>query len=140
MVWGLGYADFSSSSSIDQALVVFELHAEPFYENGRFELGLAGSVAADSTGDLFVGAGLAGLYALDRRWFIEASVLPGYFRASDPENSLGSDFEIRSLLGIGYTLGSGSSLSLAIAHISNASTSSVNPGANGIQLRWRRRF
>jgi len=120
--------------------VAFELHAEPFYQIGRFELGLAGSVVADAAGDLFVGAGLAGLYPLDRRWFIEASVLPGYYRASDPANRLGNDFEIRSLLGIGYTLDSGNSLSLAIAHISNASTAPVNPGANGIQLRWRRRF
>ncbi len=139
-VLGLGYADFSNSASSDQALIAFEVHGEPFYDPGRFEMSLAGVVAAHSTGDVFVGVGLSGLYALDKRWFLEGSVMPGYYRAASPENGLGSDFEIRSLLGVGYTLNSGDRLSLAITHKSNASTSAVNPGVNAIEIRFRRRF
>jgi lipid A 3-O-deacylase len=139
-VLGLGYADFSNSNSNDQGLIAFEVHAEPFYENGPFEVSLAGAVVAHSTGDVFAGVGLSGLLALEGRWFIEGSVMPGYYRASTPQNGLGSDFEIRSLLGVGYTLNSGDRLSLAVTHKSNASTSAVNPGVNSIELRLRRKF
>lgn len=139
-VLGAGYADFSNSLSMDDALISFELHGEPFYETDRFELGLAGAAVGHMTGDVFVGVGLAGLFELDKHWFIEGSIMPGYYRASSPQNNLGSDFEIRSLLGIGFTFKSGDRLSLALAHISNASTSSVNPGVDSLQIRLRRRF
>lgn len=139
-VVGAGYADFTNGASQDQGLIVMELHGAPFLENGRFEMSLAGAVALHSTGDFFSGIGLSGLFALDGGWFIEASVMPGYYRASSPQNGLGSDFEIRSLLGVGYTLNSGDRLSLALSHKSNASTSGVNPGVNAIELRLRRQF
>jgi hypothetical protein len=139
-VLGLGYADFSSGTSKDTGLIAFEVHAEPFYERGAFELSLAGALVGHSSGDVFAGVGLSGLLALEGRWFIEGSVMPGYYRASTPQNGLGSDFEIRSLLGIGYTLKSGDRVSLAITHKSNAATSAVNPGVNAIELRLRRKF
>jgi len=139
-VLGLGYADFSSNASSDTGLIAFELHAAPFYERGAFELGWAGALVGHSTGDVFLGAGLAGMLNLKRGWFLEGSVMPGYYHASTPQNGLGSDFEIRSLLGVGFTLNSGDRVSLAISHKSNASTSAVNPGVNSIELRLRRKF
>ncbi len=139
-VIGAGYADFSDSLATDESLVVLEYHAAPFLENGRFSLGFAGAAVAHLSGDLFVGGGLAGVYQINDRWFIEGSVLPGYFRASSPQNNLGSDFEIRSLIGFGVVLDSGSRLSIALTHKSNASTAPVNPGVNGIQIRVRHRF
>jgi lipid A 3-O-deacylase len=74
------------------------------------------------------------------RWFIEGSVLPGAFFEKVVENDLGSTFEIRSLLGIGYTFDSGNRLSLAVTHKSNASTASKNPGVNAVLIRFRRQF
>ncbi len=139
-VLGLGYADFSSVTSEDQGLIDFELHAAPFYENRRFQAGWAGAVSVHFNGDFFIGAGLAGTLAFKDGWFLEGSVLPGYYHPSTPLNDLGSDFEIRSLLGVGYTLKSGDRLSLAFTHKSNASTSSVNPGVNAVELRLRKQF
>jgi len=139
-VIGAGYGDFSRITAQDGAVFSLEYHAVPFYDNGRFSLGLAGAGEVHSTGDMFVGVGLAGLYPLNGRWFIEASVLSGYYRASLRLNSLGSEFEVRSLVGIGVTLASGAQVSLAFSHKSNASTAPANPGVNSLQLRLRRRF
>lgn len=139
-VLGLGYADFSNGASEDQGLIDLELHAVPFYESGRFQAGWAGAVSVHFNGDFFVGAGLAGMLTFKGGWFLEGSVMPGYYRPSTPLNDLGSDFEIRSLLGVGYTLNSGDRVSLALTHKSNAATSSVNPGVNSIELRLRKQF
>jgi lipid A 3-O-deacylase len=139
-VLGLGYADFSSVTSEDQGMLDLEVHAIPFYESGRFQASWAGAVSVHFNGDFFIGAGLAGLLALKGGWFLEGSVMPGYYRPSTPLNTLGSDFEIRSLLGVGYTLKSGDRVSLAFTHKSNAATSSVNPGVNAVEVRLRKQF
>lgn len=139
-VLGAGFADFSRQPSVDHALIALEVHGPPFFENGRLSAGWAGAVVVDTSVDIFVGLGLSGMYQLDDRWFLESSIMPGYYRAASPKTDLGSKFEIRSLLGIGVALASGDRLSLAITHKSNASTAPVNPGVNSVVLRLRRRF
>jgi len=139
-VVGFGYTYFSESDADDSAVLSLEYHHEPFFTRGRWEIGAAFSLSAHTAGDVFAGVGISGIYQLNDRWFLEGSVLPGLFIESSFENDLGSAFEIRSLLGLGYALNSGDRLSLAITHKSNASTSSINPGVNAVQVRWRRRF
>jgi lipid A 3-O-deacylase len=139
-VFGAGYADFAREASNDEAVLVLEYHNAPFYLWGDLDLGFAGVLVAHTDGVLFGGAGISGIYDLPARWFIEGSVMPGYYSRASSNNDLGSQFEIRSLLGLGYTLGSGSRVSVALTHKSNASTASENPGVNSIQLRYRRRF
>ncbi|MEP5731931.1 MAG: acyloxyacyl hydrolase [Sulfitobacter sp.] len=136
----LGYTDFENEQAADGIAVGVELHARPFYQNQRFSLGFAGAAEVTGEGDFFVGAGLAGVYQMNNNWFIEGSVLPGYYDASSSFNDLGSEFEIRSLLGVGYRFASGNQVSLAVSHISNAGTASINPGLNTIRIRWRREF
>jgi hypothetical protein len=140
IVIGAGYSDFSNNASHDRGIVSLEYHHTPFYTHNRFGIGLAASGAVDSHGDLFLGAGFVGIYQLKNSWFIEGSVLPGYYHASDSNNNLGSDFEIRSLLGLGYTFQSGNRLSLAATHKSNAGTGNRNPGVNSILVRLHRQF
>ena len=139
-VLGAGYADFSNRASQDQAMIALEYHRDPFYSRGRLQVGVSAAVDADTSGDLFVGIGLGGVYDLNGRWFLEGSVLPGAFFEAVAQNDLGSTFEIRSLLGVGYVLASGTRISLALSHKSNAGTASVNPGLNSVLIRWRRRF
>ncbi|PCH66722.1 MAG: lipid A 3-O-deacylase [Rhodobacteraceae bacterium] len=139
-VLGLGYADFSNVKSEDQGMLDLEVHAIPFYERGRFQAGWAGAVSVHFNGDFFIGAGMSGMLALKGGWFLEGSVMPGYYHPSTPLNDLGSDFEIRSLMGVGYTLKSGDRLSLAFTHKSNGGTSSVNPGVNAVEVRLRKQF
>jgi hypothetical protein len=139
-VFSVGYADFSNSASIDKVVFSAEYHLAPFYTRGPFDLGFAGVLDVNMGGDIFTGAGLAGVYELNDRWYLEGSVMPGAFHESISLNDLGGTFQIRSLMGVGYTLDSGSSLSLALVHTSNASTASKNPGLNVAMVRLRHQF
>lgn len=140
VVLGLGFADFSKHRAHDSALFSVDYNFRPFYSKGRFDLGWSGALEIDTEGDAFAGVGLIARQGLGERWFLNASVLPGaYFHATTP-NDLGSIFEIRSLLGLGYDLNDTSSLSLAISHKSNASTADRNPGVNALSLRWHKKL
>lgn len=140
VVLGAGYADFANDVSLDRAVLAIEYHHDPFLTRDRFTLGLGAALSVHATGDFFAGIGLAAVYDLKGRWFIEASVMPGIFEESTPLNDLGSAFEIRSLIGVGYELDDNQAVSLAITHKSNASTSNHNPGVDAILLRWHHRF
>ena len=137
VVVGLGYSDFSDKAAKDSAVLELELHSDPLWHFIGADWSLAGAVAAHAEGDYFVGVGPAALWPLANRWFVEASVMPGYFNDSGGANSLGSDFEIRSLLGIGRQISDRMSVSLAASHKSNANISSRNPGVNTLSLRAR---
>ena len=139
-VLGAGSSLFHDTGSQSGSIASFELHSAPFFTRNRFSLRYMGVVTGHATGDVFVGVGLSGVYDFDNRWYIEGSIAPGYFNESSPGNDLGSSFEIRSLLGLGYELNSGDSISLAVMHKSNASTASRNPGVNGVLLRYHHRF
>lgn len=134
-----GFADFSREISDDSALVGFEYHYTPFHEGAGSSAAWAASGTVHTTGDIFVGIGLVASYQLDKSWFLEASVMPGMFVENADINDLGSTFEIRSLLALGYELNSGNALSLALTHKSNANTASINPGVNSFLLRWHLR-
>jgi len=139
-VFGAGFADFSKKGSVDGGILVIEHHNAPFHTAERFSLGWAQSAVIHATGDVFMGVGLAGMYDFDNNWFVEASMMPGVFLESRPGNNLGSTFEIRSVLGVGYHLQNGNSISLALGHKSNASTAASNPGVNTAMLLWRTSF
>lgn len=140
IVLGAGYADFSHDRSDDQPALSLEYHLQPFYEATRLHAGFAGALSAHTNGDVHLGIGLAATYWLAPRWFVEASVMPGAYFESEPANTLGSRFQIRSLLGLGYGFENGNRLSLAITHKSNASTTDFNPGLNTALIRFHRPF
>lgn len=139
-VIGLGYADFSDDAAVDSAILELELHSNPFGRFAGADWSIAGAIVAHSEGDFFVGIGPAAIWSLRNRWFVEASVMPGYFDNAVAANLLGSDFEIRSLLGVGRQISDRLSLSLAVSHKSNADISDRNPGANAVSLRSRWSF
>ncbi|WP_171100514.1 acyloxyacyl hydrolase [Ruegeria sp. HKCCD7255] len=140
IILGAGYKDFSNSNGDDQATFSLEYQHRPFHEATRFSAGLGASLTFDTAGDTHIAAGLVGIYSFSDRWFAELSVMPGYFKASDNDNNLGGNFQIRSLLGVGYSLDNGNAISLAVTHFSNASTDSFNPGVNAVFLRYHIRF
>lgn len=140
LILGVGYADFQHNGSRDQGVLSLEYQHTPFWERGRLSARLAGAATVHANGDFHLGAGVAGEYALDRNWFIEASVLPGLYIEGEDSNTLGSRFEVRSLFGLGYRFDNGNALSLAITHKSNASISDFNPGVNSVLLRFHRSF
>ena len=140
VVFGAGYADFSDSSSKDQAVFSVEYQHRPFYEATRLSATWGGALTVDQSGDIHVGAGLIGTYNFAERWFVEGSVMPGYFSESEERNDLGGSFQIRSLIGVGYTLNNGNKVSAALTHKSNASTQEENPGVNSVLLRYHLSF
>lgn len=140
VIFGAGYADFSNGNGDDVAVFSLEYQHSPFYEANRFNATWGTALTVDTDGDTHIGAGLIGIYSFSDRWFAELSVMPGYYNASNDDNDLGGNFQIRSLLGVGYTLNSGNSVSLAVTHISNASTESFNPGVNSLFLRYHYGF
>ncbi|NVO57125.1 acyloxyacyl hydrolase [Rhodobacteraceae bacterium B1Z28] len=140
VIFGAGYADFSNSDSDDLAIFSLEYQHKPFHQATRFGATWGAALSVDEDGNTHIGAGLIGIYSLSDRWFVEGSVMPGYFNASDNDNDLGGEFQIRSLLGLGYTLDSGNKVSMAITHKSNASTQDDNPGVNTLLLRYHYAF
>jgi len=140
IILGAGYADFSNSQSEDQALIALEYQHRPFHEATRFSAGWGAALSVDEEGDTHIGVGLVGVYKISERWFVEGSVMPGYFSEADELNDLGGSFQIRSLIGLGYNLNNGHGISAAITHKSNASTQDDNPGVNAALLRYHFRF
>ncbi len=140
IVFGAGYADYSAGGGDDQAIFSLEYQHRPFHEAARFSATWGAALSVDTDGDAHLGAGLIGLYTFADRWFVEGSVMPGYYNESNAQNDLGGSFQIRSLLGLGYTLDSGNKVSVAITHISNASTQEDNPGVNSVFLRYHHSF
>lgn len=140
VIFGAGYADFSASEGEDQAVFSLEYQHRPFHEATRFSATWGAALTVDTDGDTHLGAGLVGIYTFRDRWFVEGSVFPGYYNESNTANDLGGEFQIRSLFGLGYTLDSGDKVSVAITHISNASTQDDNPGVNSIFLRYHYAF
>ena len=136
IVLGIGYNDFNSDISEDGGYITADYHAHRNWTLFGFEYGLGATGQIHETGEIFVGGGLQFRRDLGDVWFVEASVMPGYYFNNSRRNDLGSDFEIRSLMGIGKSLGNGSYVSLALSHISNASIGSENPGMNAISLRF----
>ncbi len=140
LVFGAGFSDFSDSQSDDEAVISLEYQHRPFHEATRFSAMWGGAVTVDTASDIHVGIGLIGIYGFANRWFVEGSVMPGYFSEGEGRNDLGGDFQIRSLLGVGYTLNSGNKVSVAITHKSNASTNGDNPGVNSVMARYHYAF
>lgn len=140
VVFGAGYADYSNSNGEDQTVFSLEYQHRPFHEATRFSATWGAALTVDTDGDTHLGAGLVGLYSFADRWFVEGSVMPGYYNESNAQNDLGGSFQIRSLIGLGYTLDSGNKLSVAVTHISNASTQDDNPGVNSVFVRYHYAF
>lgn len=137
---GAGFSDFTFDVSRDSGLIAAEYHHAPFYSDGRIDLAFGVAAVVQGTGDAFLGAGLAGTYGIEAAWFVEASIMPGLYIENLSINDLGSRFEIRSLLGLGYRLPRAGAVSLAVAHMSNAGTAPFNPGVNSVLLRWHAPF
>ncbi len=140
VILGAGYSDFSDNQADDHAVFSLEYHHSPFYEATRLSATWGSALTVDEAGNVHVGIGLVGYYSFAERWFVEGSVMPGYFSESDQLNDLGGEFQIRSLLGVGYTLDNGNKVSVAITHKSNASTNDDNPGVNSVLLRYHWAF
>ncbi|RVT86868.1 acyloxyacyl hydrolase [Rhodobacteraceae bacterium CCMM004] len=139
LVFGGGIVDFHSNAG-QAAIVEVEYRFAPFTRLGPFDVAFGVAGAVHDTGDLWVGAGLVNTARLGGAWFLESSVMPGYYDAGRANTDLGHAFEFRSQIAVGYDLTPTSSLSLAFQHKSNAGLGDINPGLNALTLRLHRKF
>ncbi|MBL4766633.1 MAG: acyloxyacyl hydrolase [Rhodobacteraceae bacterium] len=140
LIFGVGHTRFSDDNADDFPIFSLELQRDPFKSVGGWDFGLGGAVSIDTNGDGHLGLGLYAIYHTKSQWFFETSVMPGVYFNGSSDNWLGGHFQIRSLLALGYDLNAPNSISLAVTHISNASTRDFNPGVNALWLRWHLRF
>lgn len=140
LVLSLGYGQFSAEGDREVAMLGIEAHTDRRggFLGARWGLGVAGTF--DDDGAVWVGLGPSAEWDLGRGWFVEASVMPGYYNGGSGGIDLGSELEIRSLIGIGREIGARSALSLALSHKSNADIGDINPGMNSLSLRLHWRF
>lgn len=133
---GVGYAAFNAEVARDGALLSVGYRSAPF---GRF-LGAdaAWGAVADvtDTGDIFLGAGVGLRWPLGERFFVQASVAPGFYRANEERNLLGGNFQFRSTLGVGWRFAETQAVSLSVSHKSNAHIRDFNPGLESLFLSW----
>lgn len=135
VIVGLGATDYPDRGN-DSEIVSLEYIHSPFFKSDNFSAAFAANGSITSDSDWYIGAGLAMRWSWHSGWFADGSLLAGYYKVGIPGNDLGNDLEFRSLLAVGYELDSGSRLSLAITHKSNASISDVNPGVDTLLLRY----
>ena len=136
---GVGTTDFGDQGT-DSALVDIEYRHHPFLERRVMSVALAANASVSAEGDVFVGGGIWTRWQWASGWFIDISIMPGLFEAGTNGNDLGSAFEIRSLLGVGYQFDNGHAISAALTHKSNASLATDNPGMNTYTLRYHFSF
>ena len=136
---GIGTSDFGDRGS-DSLAVNLENRHTAFLQKRILSLALGTGFDATAEGDVFVGGGLWARWAWDSGWFIDCSIMPGFYDAGAPGNDLGSALELRSLVGLGYRFANGGAMSAALTHKSNAGLATDNPGENVYLLRYHFQF
>ena len=101
---------------------------------GPFQPTLGVSVTDD--GGYWVGAGAkwTSQGVFDSPFFIETSLMPGYFEKGDGPD-LSGHLQFRSSLGVGYAFANGATILASYDHRSNADTQMPNPGLETIAVR-----
>jgi lipid A 3-O-deacylase len=137
LVVSFGQSDFVLKGAEDDKIYGAEVHLDPFARWRGAEFSFAAAADVHDTGTFWVGAGVSAVRPFGNGWFVEASLMPGYFEPKQVQQDLGSALEFRSLLGVGRRISNQASISLAVSHKSNAGTAANNPGVNLIRLRLR---
>jgi hypothetical protein len=140
VVLSFGRADFVLDDAKDDNIFGAEVQFAPFADWRGIEFSVAAAADLHDSGTYWVGAGVAAVRPFGEGWFVEASLMPGFFEPRLSSQGLGADLEFRSLLGVGRRISDQLSLSLAVSHKSNAGTAPDNPGVNLVRLRLRYSF
>ncbi len=139
LTFGLGTTDYGDAGQDSVAFDLEYRHA-PFLQRRVMSVALGANASVSAEGDLFVGGGIWTRWQWDSGWFIDNSIMPGLYEEGVAGNDLGSAFEIRSLLGVGYQFDNGHAISAAFSHKSNASLATDNPGMNLYTIRYHISF
>ncbi|WP_420349257.1 acyloxyacyl hydrolase [Pelagibius sp.] len=117
----------------DDQAVDFRLeyrHGEDF-----FFLKPWGGVEVTTDGSVWAGIGVLMDVIFFEDFIVTGSIAPGFYEEGDGKD-LGSAFEIRSQIELGYQFENLSRVSLGFSHISNASVEDDNPGTEILSLYY----
>ncbi len=92
------------------------------------------ALAATSTGQGFLGAGVLVDVFLGRRFVVTPSFAPHFYTGGNSKLDLDYPVEFRSQLEVAYRFDDRSRLGLAVSHYSNASLGDTNPGTESAML------
>lgn len=139
---GEEYAAFSAGAfDVLDNQTTAEFRAEYWSGFELLKLGAFGDVRPFG-GVMFTGDSAAYAYAgillgvpVGQKLTITASFAPGAFHRGDGKH-LGHGLEFRSQLAVDYRFAGGSRLGVSFSHMSNASISDNNPGAESVMLTY----
>lgn len=141
IIFGVGVDDALSRTNSSAGAFTLEYHLDSAWEGQKWSAGWGAVAQIDADDDVFVGVNVQGRYNIGDRWFVEGSFGPGFYDAGRNGTPLGSDFQFRSLIGVGAYVGEAAQISLAIEHKSHGNLSDgPNPGVETVSLRYGRRF
>lgn len=140
VIVGVGGDDVLDETDTQSVAVDLEYHFDPFVERRSFRLGPALALHYDGDGDLWVGAGVGVAKDLNGSWFLEGSLIGGYYDAATGGTPLGNDLIFRTLVGVGRHLDARRAISLSIDHKSNRDLGKTNPGSETVLVRYRLEF
>jgi lipid A 3-O-deacylase len=92
------------------------------------------ALAATSTGQGFLGAGVLIDVFLGRRFVLTPSFAPNYYTGGNTDLDLDYPIQFRSQLEASYRFDDRSRLGFAVSHYSNASLGDTNPGTESAML------
>ncbi|MDJ0880300.1 MAG: acyloxyacyl hydrolase [Gammaproteobacteria bacterium] len=87
-------------------------------------------------GSAYAGAGVRKDFKLGGQDSWGVSLLAGYYNQGNSEVDLGSEVQFYSSINYDYYLPGKTQLRLQLAHLSNSSISSVNPGTEILSVNW----
>jgi len=140
VIVGVGGDDVLDETSTQSVAVDLEYHFDPFVERRSFRLSPALALQYDGDGDLWVGGGVGLERDLKGAWFLEGSLMGGYYDAATGGTPLGNDLIFRTLVGVGRHLDARRAISLSIDHKSNRDLGRTNPGSETLLFRYRLEF
>jgi hypothetical protein len=82
--------------------------------------------------------GIKGNFSIGKL-FINPSFSPGYYDKGNGKD-LGSHFEFKSQINLGWNFANSSNAGLSYSHISNANVGIKNPGVNNIAFTFFRQY
>jgi hypothetical protein len=129
--WMVGLGRFGLRGQDEQHSVVFD--GEVRFPPGKFRIFPLVGVLGNEDGAVYVRGGLGRDFPLGRHWVGTLTSAVGAYSEGDSKD-LGSVVEFHSKGELGYRVGPGMRLGIALAHISNAGLAKPNPGVETLTV------
>lgn len=93
--------------------------------------------AANNDDSYWLCSGVRYDFNFSSHWLLTPNIAVTYYEQNDGKD-LGSSFQVRTGIDLAYQVSDSSRISLGVYHLSNASTSDENPGADSLIFTYSR--